>query len=139
MLWSLILSGFIMAIFSVSHFTGGAGDIFMMTYFLVSVALVWTGWRWAFLAPAVFTAFLLQGGLRADGLRPFVTPAAHWGDFEMWLVALPLMFLFLVGAVVKLVQIIRRKPLQLPAFSPYLIAVIAGFALGGNLLAIVNR
>jgi hypothetical protein len=105
----------------------------------VSSALVATGLRWAFLAPAALMALVVYGGLMADGLKPFVTPAAHWRDLEMWLVALPVIGLSLFGSVIKLIQIIRRQPLQLLAFTPYLIAAIVSFAAGGKLLAVLNR
>ncbi|HET8852003.1 MAG TPA: hypothetical protein VFN02_05710 [Ktedonobacteraceae bacterium] len=139
MLWGLITSGLIMGAISVPTFKGGFGDFFLLGFYLVSIALVATGLRWAFLAPAVLMALIVYGGLMTDGLKPFVMPAAHWRDFEMWLVGLPVIGLFLIGAVIKLIQIIRRQPLHLPKFTPYLIVAIVGFALGGNLLAVVNR
>ena len=143
MVWGLIFSGLIEAIIHLGRYLNGEsfglGDIIVPAFFLVSISIVWTGWRWAFLAPTVLILLLVLGGLAADGLSPFMKPATHWGDFEEWLVGLPVIGLFLCGAGAKLVQITRKEPLHLPAFTPYLISAIVGFALGGNLLAILNR
>jgi hypothetical protein len=139
MLWGLALSAVFEFIWRVIERPFDVSNLFLAAIYLVSAALVWTGWRWIFLAPLAFITLAVVGGLLADGLSPFIRPATHWGDFEQWTVELPLLGLFIFAGSVKIIQIIRRRPLQLPVFTPYLIGAVIGFALGGNLLAIVNR
>jgi hypothetical protein len=139
MLWGLMLGALYEVIRRFLEGRVGVTDFVLVAIYLVCAALVWTGWRWIFLAPLVVIALAVFGGLAADGLSPLVNPATHWADFEQWIIELPLLGLFIFAGVAKLVQLIRKQTLHLPAFTPYIISAVVGLAIGGNLIAILNR
>jgi hypothetical protein len=138
MLWGFLLSALFEALRRLLEGRLGS-SFFLPVILLVCAAIIWTGWRWAFVAPIAFVLVAALGGLAADGLHPFIKPATHWGDFEQWTIELPLLFLVLFAAGAKVTQLIRKQPLRIPALIPYLISAFIGFAIGGNLLAILNR
>src|SRR5215831_17997800 len=77
MLWGLFLS----ALFEVirrlfaGHF--GVSDVIFPGILLICAALIWTGWRWIFLAPIAFVVVAVLGGLIFDGLSPLIKLATH--------------------------------------------------------------
>ena len=139
MLCGLMLSALFEVIRRLIERGFGVTDLILPSIFLVCAALIWTGWRWIFVAPIALIILAVLGGLAADGLSPLITPSTHWGDFEQWIVELPILGLSIFAAGAKVVQLIRKQALHLPAVTPYLIGLAAGLALGGNLLAVVNR
>jgi plastocyanin len=104
--------------------------------YVISMAVVATGWRWSMILPLLVGVLALVMHLSPGGfpLYAMTHPSASFYLFASIIFQPPLLLMVVLASMVKLVQTLRHIPAHAPRWLATALGAIAGLAIGALLI-----
>lgn len=142
--WSILIGlGIVVAVDAAAQLIEGAiipPVVMTMGAYLVCIAIVATGWRWAMLFPLVLCTLGIIADF-ASGYPQFALthPSDNRLAFVTFAIIYPLLVMVIVASATKLAQTLRHEAIHAPRWLRPLQAALLGLSLGALLIGVAAK